>query len=62
MKIKIKLNSFEYDIQKDAMVKINDRYEFPESIDLTRFLESPDPEVKKKKKILQKTSIIINKI
>jgi len=37
------LKRFEYDIQRDIMYKINDRYEFPLEMDLTRFL---DPECK----------------
>ncbi|RIA93959.1 ubiquitin carboxyl-terminal hydrolase 5 [Glomus cerebriforme] len=34
----LQLKRFEYDIQRDAMVKINDRYEFPMEIDLEEFL------------------------
>jgi len=33
------LKRFEYDIQRDVMYKINDRYEFPLEMDLTRFLD-----------------------
>ena len=33
------LKRFEYDIQRDAMMKINDRFEFPETLDLEPFLE-----------------------
>jgi len=32
--------ALEYDIQRDAMVKINDRHEFPFEIDLAEFLDS----------------------
>jgi ubiquitin carboxyl-terminal hydrolase 7 len=32
-------DEFEYDIQRDVMYKINDRYEFPLELDLTRFLD-----------------------
>ncbi|KAI9357685.1 ubiquitin carboxyl-terminal hydrolase 5 [Zopfochytrium polystomum] len=35
----LQLKRFEYDMERDAMVKINDRYEFPQEIDLTDFLE-----------------------
>ncbi|KAF8522231.1 hypothetical protein BU17DRAFT_87330 [Hysterangium stoloniferum] len=35
----LQLKRFEYDIQRDAMVKINDRHEFPFEIDLSEFLE-----------------------
>ncbi|KAI3652031.1 hypothetical protein MP228_003334 [Amoeboaphelidium protococcarum] len=35
----LQLKRFEYDFMKDAMVKINDRYEYPESIDLSSYLE-----------------------
>ncbi|KAH8116990.1 cysteine proteinase [Phellopilus nigrolimitatus] len=35
----IQLKRFEYDIQRDAMVKINDRHEFPFEIDLAEFLD-----------------------
>ncbi|KAI1326876.1 cysteine proteinase [Xylariaceae sp. FL0255] len=33
------LKRFEYDIQRDTMMKINDRFEFPEKLDLEPFLE-----------------------
>ncbi|KAI8609294.1 putative ubiquitin-specific processing protease 21 [Chytriomyces sp. MP71] len=35
----LQLKRFEYDFEKDAMVKINDRYEFPSEIDLSEFLD-----------------------
>lgn len=35
----LQLKRFEYDIQRDAMVKINDRHEFPYEIDLVEFLD-----------------------
>lgn len=35
----LQLKRFEYDIQRDAMVKINDRHEFPFEIDLGEFLD-----------------------
>ncbi|TFL07619.1 hypothetical protein BDV98DRAFT_558165 [Pterulicium gracile] len=35
----LQLKRFEYDIQRDAMVKINDRHEFPFEIDLQEFLD-----------------------
>ncbi|KIY70003.1 ubiquitin carboxyl-terminal hydrolase 5 [Cylindrobasidium torrendii FP15055 ss-10] len=34
----LQLKRFEYDMQRDAMVKINDRHEFPYEIDLDEFL------------------------
>jgi ubiquitin carboxyl-terminal hydrolase 7 len=34
--LQLQLKRFEYDFQNDIMVKINDRYEFPESLDLDR--------------------------
>ncbi|KAJ3098511.1 hypothetical protein HDU97_003967 [Phlyctochytrium planicorne] len=37
----MQLKRFEYDIERDAMVKINDRHEFPEEIDLSSFLAEP---------------------
>lgn len=36
----LQLKRFEYDIQRDAMVKINDRHEFPFEIDLGEFLDA----------------------
>lgn len=44
----LQLKRFEYDFNYDQLVKINDRHEFPESIDLSPYLEheegsSPDP-------------------
>ena len=40
----LQLKRFEYDIEKDAMVKVNDRHEFPFDIDLKDYVdpESPD--------------------
>ncbi|KAJ3409581.1 hypothetical protein HDV05_004398 [Chytridiales sp. JEL 0842] len=35
----LQLKRFEYDMMRDAMVKINDRYEFPLEIDLNEFLD-----------------------
>ncbi|KAH9981229.1 ubiquitin carboxyl-terminal hydrolase 5 [Lactifluus volemus] len=35
----LQLKRFEYDVQRDAMVKINDRHEFPFEIDLSEFLD-----------------------
>ncbi|KAF9457164.1 hypothetical protein BDZ94DRAFT_1342402 [Collybia nuda] len=36
----LQLKRFEYDLQRDAMVKINDRHEFPFEIDLDEFLDA----------------------
>lgn len=42
----LQLKRFEYDIMRDMMVKINDRHEFPLSIDLDPYLsESADHSV-----------------
>ncbi|KAF9792792.1 cysteine proteinase [Thelephora terrestris] len=35
----LQLKRYEYDMQRDAMVKINDRFEFPFEIDLDEFLD-----------------------
>jgi len=35
----LQLKRFEYDIQRDAMMKINDRYEFPEEFDAALYLD-----------------------
>ncbi|AMD21987.1 HFR132Cp [Eremothecium sinecaudum] len=40
----LQLKRFEYDFNYDQLIKINDRYEFPERIDLSPYL---DPEVRK---------------
>ncbi|SCU86930.1 LANO_0C09604g1_1 [Lachancea nothofagi CBS 11611] len=40
----LQLKRFEYDFNYDQLVKINDRYEYPETIDLAPYL---DPEIKK---------------
>lgn len=37
--LQLHLKRFEYDTTRDAMVKINDRYEFETEIDLSRFVE-----------------------
>lgn len=34
----LQLKRFEYDIERDTMMKINDRYEFPEILDLSPYL------------------------
>lgn len=39
----LQLKRFEYDIQRDAMVKINDRHEFPFEIDLAEFIDDASP-------------------
>ncbi|KAJ7920444.1 hypothetical protein B0H13DRAFT_2422418 [Mycena leptocephala] len=36
----LQLKRFEYDLQRDAMVKVNDRHEFPFELDLGEFLDS----------------------
>jgi len=36
----LQLRRFEYDVEKDALVKVNDRHEFPFSIDLGEFLDA----------------------
>ena len=35
----LQLKRFEYDFNYDQLIKINDRYEFPETIDLSKFLD-----------------------
>ncbi|KAL7419595.1 ubiquitin-specific protease ubp15 [Cryptotrichosporon argae] len=48
----LQLRRFEYDMEKDALVKINDRHEFPFEIDLEEFLdESADRSVSHKYKL-----------
>jgi ubiquitin carboxyl-terminal hydrolase 7 len=34
----LQLKRFEYDPMRDAMVKVNDRYAFPETLDLSKFM------------------------
>ncbi|TPX31523.1 hypothetical protein SmJEL517_g05139 [Synchytrium microbalum] len=41
----LQLKRFEYDMQKDALVKINDRHEFPLEIDLDQYLSADDADV-----------------
>jgi len=38
----LQLRRFEYDVEKDALVKINDRHEFPFEIDLAEFLDEEE--------------------
>lgn len=38
----LQLKRFEYDFNYDTLVKINDRYEFPDSIDLSPYLDHGD--------------------
>ena len=35
----LQLKRFEYDFQRDAMVKINDRFEYPPVLELDQFLD-----------------------
>ena len=42
----LQLKRFEYDFEKDALVKMNDRHEFPLTIQLDMFLEEKDPAMK----------------
>lgn len=39
----LQLKRFEYDLEKDAMVKINDRHEFPMDIDLASYIDADSP-------------------
>jgi ubiquitin carboxyl-terminal hydrolase 7 len=41
--LNLQLKRFTYDIEKDAMTKLNDRYEFPETFDAAPYLLKPDP-------------------
>ncbi|KAL2912015.1 ubiquitin-specific protease ubp15 [Polyrhizophydium stewartii] len=38
----LQLKRFEYDMERDMLVKMNDRHEFPLEIELDEFLEEPD--------------------
>lgn len=40
----LQLKRFEYDFNYDQMIKVNDRYEFPETIDLSPYLEDSKKE------------------
>ncbi|KAG0340189.1 hypothetical protein BG004_006523 [Podila humilis] len=42
----LQLKRFEYDIERDAMVKINDRHEFPLDIDLAEFVAESEEKQK----------------
>ncbi|KAJ3111095.1 hypothetical protein HK100_002809, partial [Physocladia obscura] len=48
----LQLKRYEYDVEKDAMVKINDRYEFPKELDLEPFLDESSEQKKKPQKYL----------
>jgi ubiquitin carboxyl-terminal hydrolase 7 len=41
--LQLQLKRFEYDYVRDMMGKIHDRYEFPQELDLSRFLHTPPP-------------------
>ncbi|KAF0546333.1 cysteine proteinase [Gigaspora margarita] len=47
----LQLKRFEYNVQKDTIIKINDRYEFPIEIDLQKYL-SPEADRSKRYKYL----------
>eukprot|EP00123_Amoebidium_parasiticum_P017348 comp23811_c0_seq1/m.41432 comp23811_c0_seq1/g.41432 ORF comp23811_c0_seq1/g.41432 comp23811_c0_seq1/m.41432 type:complete len:1238 (-) comp23811_c0_seq1:366-4079(-) len=38
----LQLKRFEYDFETDAMVKVNDRFEFHDRLDLSKYLEMPE--------------------
>lgn len=40
--LQLHLKRFEYDFHRDAMVKINDRFEYPTEIDLSSYVEDSD--------------------
>ena len=42
----LQLKRFEYDFNYDQLIKINDRYEFPEAIDVLPYLDKDSPQVK----------------
>lgn len=42
----LQLKRFEYNVEKDSMVKINDRHEFPLEIDLAPYIDQDAPEKK----------------
>ena len=49
----LQLKRFEYDVMRDAMVKVNDRLEFPPTIDLDEFLSpSADKSIKQRYHLL----------
>ena len=39
----LQLKRFEYDVNRDAMMKVNDRYEFPDTFDATPYLSKDAP-------------------
>lgn len=41
----LQLKRFEYDFNYDQLIKINDRYEFPETIDVLPYLDKDSPQV-----------------
>ena len=49
----MQLKRYDYDVEKDAMVKIHDRYEYPMEIDLSEFLPEDSALKKDAKYILQ---------
>jgi ubiquitin C-terminal hydrolase len=40
--LQLHLKRFEYDFNREAMVKINDRFEYPTEIDLSRYVDGPE--------------------
>ncbi|ORX47578.1 cysteine proteinase [Piromyces finnis] len=56
--LQLQLKRFEYDMERDAMVKINDRFEFPDRVDLSKYL-SKDAD-KSKKYIYRLHSVLVH--
>jgi ubiquitin carboxyl-terminal hydrolase 7 len=56
--LNLQLKRFQYDIERDAMMKINDRYEFPETFDATPYLS--DEADKSEPYIYQLHSVLVH--
>ncbi|KAG7531294.1 hypothetical protein FFLO_04472 [Filobasidium floriforme] len=55
----LQLRRFEYDMEKDAMCKINDRHEFPLEIDLAEFLD-PESDERKQNQVYKLHGVLVH--
>jgi ubiquitin carboxyl-terminal hydrolase 7 len=56
--LNLQLKRFQYDIERDAMMKINDRYEFPETFDVSPYLS--DEADKSESYVYQLHSVLVH--
>eukprot|EP01095_Lingulamoeba_sp_RSL-Kostka_P007525 TRINITY_DN2405_c0_g3_i1.p1 TRINITY_DN2405_c0_g3~~TRINITY_DN2405_c0_g3_i1.p1 ORF type:complete len:1115 (-),score=454.54 TRINITY_DN2405_c0_g3_i1:95-3439(-) len=59
--LNLQLRRFEYDFQRDAMAKVNDRYEFPLDLDLSKYIEYDDDDEERPVPIYRLYAILVHR-